>query len=593
LATSDGFQTASAGTQTQGRIFGGSCGSGSSCVLVGELGTVVPASDGTLGTPERLPSGVDLSSASCPSSGVCYAVGHYGAILKSADGGGSWTRSGADRAATNLRTRLHGYVGGSTIGSLDLAATSCANSTVCVSVGALGAILSTADTGASWSPQGGLGAPGSNPFSLPLGPSDFVTYAPATIPESTSGHPLGSFAPLDAVSCPSTHSCVAVGELGKVATTSDLDHDGGSWSIQKVNGVSTLSGVSCPKASSTCFAVGDYGAVLKSTDSGSSWKAQDSGTSTFLNGVSCADDTHCAAVGAQGLLLATDDGTTWHAASSPTSAYLGSVSCPRVTSCVAVGSGGTVLGSDDGGRTWSARSAPSADDLYGVSCSTASRCVVTGSAGTVASTADGGQSWNVQGSGTTDALRGVDCPDSGSCFAAGENGALLKIGPNPPSGGNGPPSEGGGPGAGGLGDLGGLLTGVTCQAKALQSEILGRGLRLTRRIVQISGRSRTRQCRQDRVTHVRVAIARTLRRGRCQFLGANGRLGRTRLCSRPVYQFARVRYVASRLVTDWTFSRRVVLPPGRYRIQVRGQDRIGLLEPGVVSRPALVSARSR
>jgi hypothetical protein len=231
------------------------------------------------------------------------------------------------------------------------------------------------------------------------------------------------------------------------------------------------------------------------------------------------------------------------------------------------------------------------DDLMAVTCANPIHCVATGSLGALISTANGGDGWTVQGTGTSRALRSASCPATDRCTVSGDAGAILGVAPaaKPPNG----PAPGGGGDQGGLRNLSGLLNGVTCEAQALKSEILGRGLRLTRRFVQVSGRSRTRQCRTGRITRVRVAIVRALRRGRCQFLGANGRLGRARLCSRPVYQFARVHYVASRLVTDWTFSRRVVLPPGRYRIQVRGQDRIGLLEPGVVSRPALVSARSR
>jgi photosystem II stability/assembly factor-like uncharacterized protein len=424
--TQDGFQSASSGSGIYTRIMGGSCGGGGNCVLVAELGAIVHTVNGTVVDQPNLPSGADLLSVSCPSASACYAVGRHGLIVTSTDGGAHWARSGADAAASNLRTNRGGNGWeGTTIGSLDLAATSCPTATACVAVGALGAILTSGNSGSSWSARGGLGAPGSDPFDLPLGQYDFSRYTPATIPESSDAHPL------DAVSCSSTSSCVAVGELGKVMTTSNLDSGGGTWSPHSSNTANRLTGVSCPPASSTCFAAGDYGTILISTDSGQSWSPQASGTHSFLNGISCATPTSCVVVGSQGLVLTTNDGATWTPAPSSTQAYLAAVSCPSSASCVAVGASGIVLASGNGGRTWTLQNAPSGDDLDAVSCASASACFVSGSDGTVASTADGGQGWTLQGTGTTDALRGVSCPSQGSCFAVGDSGAILAVKTSP------------------------------------------------------------------------------------------------------------------------------------------------------------------
>ncbi|TMK38795.1 MAG: hypothetical protein E6G56_13455 [Actinobacteria bacterium] len=520
--TQNGFQSVSQKWFPPNRLLGASCGGGGSCVLVGEFGSIVETSNGSVTGSQTLPSGADLQSVSCPSPRTCYAVGRHGVILASGDGGAAWARSGRDAAASNLRTRIPGGSGGTTSGSLDLAGTSCPSATSCVAVGSLGAILTSADAGSRWAARGGLNAPGSDPFDLPFspdadGPPSFIHPTPS--PESPAVHPL------DAASCASASSCVAVGELGKVMSTSDLG-GGGTWSAQSSNTTNRLTGVSCPKGSSTCFAVGDYGTVLKSANRGSTWASQDSATKSFLNGVSCADASHCVAVGVQGTILATGDGANWRAMPSPTNAYLSSVSCASASSCLAVGSAGTALGSDDGGQSWSVRGTPSGDDLYAVSCTTATDCVATGSAGTVATTADGGNSWNVQGTGTTDALRSVNCPSPSGCFAAGANGAVLEITPHPLTrSGKCSSGCGGGNGSGGAGSV---LSGLGFNTSS-HSESLGR-------------RS-------------------TCRGG-----------------SAPTTTFLTARLRAGGLAAAWTFRSRRSLPPGTYRILARGQDLFGNVE---------------
>jgi hypothetical protein len=209
----------------------------------------------------------------------------------------------------------------------------------------------------------------------------------------------------------------------------------------------------------------------------------------------------------------------------------------------------------------------------------------------VVSTANGGNSWTVQGTGTSRALRATSCPASDRCLAAGDAAAILGVTPTakPDSIAASEPVV---PTAGAEG-LRSDPNQVSCQARVLRSEILARGLGLSRRSIRISGRARALACHDDRITRVQVALARPLRRGQCQFLGSNGRLGKSRSCNRPVYQFARVRYGPARNTTDWTFSQRVLLPPARYQILVRAQDRHGLFEAGTVRRAASIGRAGR
>ena len=69
--------------------------------------------------------------------------------------------------------------------------------------------------------------------------------------------------------------------------------------------------------------MGSGGTILATTDGGETWKAQTSGSTESLNGVSFADAWAGWAVGDGGTTLATDDGgATWDVESSGTSAGL-------------------------------------------------------------------------------------------------------------------------------------------------------------------------------------------------------------------------------------------------------------------------------
>jgi photosystem II stability/assembly factor-like uncharacterized protein len=70
-------------------------------------------------------------------------------------------------------------------------------------------------------------------------------------------------------------------------------------------------GVACPRPS-TCVAVGWNSTILRSTDGGSIWHHQSSGTPNYLYGVACSRPSTCFAVGGRGTILrSTDGGNTW------------------------------------------------------------------------------------------------------------------------------------------------------------------------------------------------------------------------------------------------------------------------------------------
>src|SRR5437868_4150009 len=68
-----------------------------------------------------------------------------------------------------------------------------------------------------------------------------------------------------------------------------------------------------PSNSQNAFLVGENGVILKSTDIGLTWTAQESGVTNTLYGVAIVDENTSFAVGENGLILKTaDGGSSWN-----------------------------------------------------------------------------------------------------------------------------------------------------------------------------------------------------------------------------------------------------------------------------------------
>lgn len=220
---------------------GVSCPSTSQCWVVGTNGKILTTTDGgSTWSSQRSGETSDLSSISCPSATVCFVAD--GGILATTDGGTVWTPEpnpsrGSVTAITCVSTQLCWAVGGGIENTADggqtwsnqlgfgpnttLNGISCRSSSECFAVGndATGGIIaSTTDGGADWS-IASVGTPGTSltGVSCPAtGGWCWVVSNSATIfrgsstwtPESA---PSGVNS-LDAVSCPNTAQCYAVGD---------------------------------------------------------------------------------------------------------------------------------------------------------------------------------------------------------------------------------------------------------------------------------------------------------------------------------------------------------------------------------------------
>jgi photosystem II stability/assembly factor-like uncharacterized protein len=222
--------------------------------------------------------------------------------------------------------------------------------------------------------------------------------------------------------------------------------DGGWFWQNPLQRSNDLTAVSFPDASHG-WAVGESGTILATSNSGATWVAQDSGTTTDLTGASFPDASHGWAVGQSGTILATSDGgATWVAQDSGTTESLTSVSFPDASHGWAVGSRwdcdtmayvGVILFTTDGGTDWSDQSPGGSGWLNDVCFSDANHGWAVGGypvrasdddvdyypCETIFATSDGGATWTAQNPGqysmTVGELFGVCFSDASHGWAVG------------------------------------------------------------------------------------------------------------------------------------------------------------------------------
>jgi hypothetical protein len=344
---------ANAATNPRGALSSVACPSATSCVAAG--GYVGPAgSSGLLVTGSGTSwaaTGVGnanytLHSVACSSTAACVAAGN--SSVDTSNPGLLVTGSGTSWTTTYV-TEPPGGGGNGHLGSV-----ACASTTSCAAVGSYNDSL-----------RGEQGW-------LVTGSGTSWTSAETPVPVNPGNDPG---AELDSVTCPSTAGCVASGEYFFPATSAIAEvgpllvtGSGTSWTPTPRDpftpGFINLDSVTCPSTTS-CVTVGDWTDLtnyepLLLTGSGTSWGQVQvplpanaaTNPNASLSSVACPSTTSCVAIGnytdssgnSQGLLV-TGSGTAWTATEAPLPAnaaaspgtYLSAVACPSTTSCVAVG----------------------------------------------------------------------------------------------------------------------------------------------------------------------------------------------------------------------------------------------------------------
>jgi hypothetical protein len=326
---------------------------------------------------------------------------------------------------------------------------SCPAAGTCIAVGGDGGPAAVAEelTGTSWSP--------------------LSTPSTAGLTALRANH---TDATLEAVSCPSASSCIAVGSFvdatGATVALSET-WNGSQWTLVPVpvpapagSEGSNLVALSCTSATA-CVAVGTDGSTTAGYSAiwnGSSWATQPMATgSPAANGISCTSGDDCEAVG-NGPSAQIWNGSTWtaQAVSAPSNALsaqdgggntLSSVACTSASFCIAVGSyfdpnfDGDPYSEVWNGTSWSITSIPGMYiSLTSVACTASSACTAVGLAGIppdqgevtsgaqMAAVSWNGTSWSARPTGSTTGTftsEGISCAGT-MCEAVGSlNGEPL------------------------------------------------------------------------------------------------------------------------------------------------------------------------
>jgi photosystem II stability/assembly factor-like uncharacterized protein len=178
---------------------------------------------------------------------------------------------------------------------------------------------------------------------------------------------------------------------------------------------------------STGWAVGACGSIIKTTDGGTTWACQRSGTRQALRALSFVDDTFGAVAGDSGMvLLTTDGGANWVRQPAITSMSLTSISFANVFTGYAAGSSGILIKTDDGGHTWKALNSGAATSLHGICASNTHTVTAVGDSGVVLRTTDGGGTWIQQASQWSYRLNGVVFTSTTNGLIIGDSGLVLR-----------------------------------------------------------------------------------------------------------------------------------------------------------------------
>lgn len=196
-----------------------------------------------------------------------------------------------------------------------------------------------------------------------------------------------------------------------------------TWTQQSVSG--SFYGVSFVD-STIGYAVGAGGGVFKTTNRGTTWVMQTSGTSTMLRAVSFSDANHGTAVGLSGTIIrTTDGGATWASQTSGTSSHLFGVSFTDTNNGTAVGSFGTRLRTTNGGSTWVSQGSL-ANDLYSVSFTDSAHGTAVGFNGGIFRTTNAGTTWTTQTAAIIHHYSGVHFSDSSHGTAVADDGTIIR-----------------------------------------------------------------------------------------------------------------------------------------------------------------------
>ena len=174
------------------------------------------------------------------------------------------------------------------------------------------------------------------------------------------------------------------------------------------------------------YAVGDYGAILKSFDKGANWLELDSLTVSDLNSVYFADENTGYIVGDNGTILKTNDGDEWEHQESGIHYRFNSVCFINPDEGYIGGYKGTILKTTDGGNNWEILNAGTLKSIYSICFTSANTGFIVGDSGLIMKTIDAGLNWIQYDSETYAPLYDICFPTEDIGVITGENSKIFR-----------------------------------------------------------------------------------------------------------------------------------------------------------------------
>lgn len=263
-----------------------------------------------------------------------------------------------------------------------------ANANTGLTVGQLGTVLRTTNSGTNWIAQS----------------------------SAVSNHLFGVF-------FINSNTGWIVGDVGLILKSTN---GGVNWVAQNSTINVQITSVSFLDAN-TGFVVGWYGNFLKTTNGGTNWVKNPTSIFTDLTCVSFADANTGFAVGQYGKMVRTSNGgTSWTEIQTGTSILLEYVGFLNSTMGTIIGENGTIRKTTNGGVNWTNQTSGTGSWLNGMSMQNTAFSVIVGEDGLVRKTSNGGTNWYTQTSNTINWLRKTNFIDTNTGWAVGDNGTIIK-----------------------------------------------------------------------------------------------------------------------------------------------------------------------
>lgn len=216
---------------------------------------------------------------------------------------------------------------------------------------------------------------------------------------------------------------IAAGERGFIL----LLEDGRHWQPAPTNVTATLTALA--QRGTNVWAVGHDATILKSTDSGTSWRRvhyNPQAQSPLLD-IAFVDDQHGFAVGAYGSLLETRDaGSNWSPRKiSSQDLHFNAIAVLDGHTILIAGESGSLLRTTDAGQSWHTLKSPYAGSWFGIIALDAKTALLFGLRGKLYRTDDAGENWAALPEVTTAALMGGRMLDDGRLAVVGNDGVIL------------------------------------------------------------------------------------------------------------------------------------------------------------------------